>query len=90
MRYKAKEIWENTVRQAEENLQNTGDVGIIQYLEDERVAQQLEYYTELIHYKASTQEDISQCWNEILEILNGGLALTQEQQKEFETLNEIY
>lgn len=90
LRYKAKEIWENTVRQAEENLQNTGDIGIIQYLEDERVAQQLEYYTELIHYKSSTQEDISQCWNEILEILNGGLALTQEQQKEFETLNEIY
>lgn len=90
LRYKAKEIWENTVRQAEENLQNTGDIGILQYLEDERVAQQLEYYTELIHYKASTQEDISQCWNEILEILNGGLALTQEQQKEFEALNEIY
>ena len=66
------------------------DIGILQYLEDERVAQQLEYYTELIHYKASTQEDISQCWNEILEILNGGLALTQEQQKEFEALNEIY
>lgn len=90
LRYNAKSIWENTVAQAEENLQSTGEANIISYLENEQVAEKLEYNVNLIKYKASAQEDISQCWNEIIEILNGGLALTQEQQKEFETLNEIY
>lgn len=90
LRNEAKSIWENTVAQAEENLQSTGEAGIINYLENEQVAEKLEYNVNLIRYKASAQEDIEQCWNEILEILNGGLALTQEQQKEFEILNEIY
>lgn len=90
LRYEAKRIWENTAAQAEENLQNTGEAGIINYLENEQVAEKLEYNVNLIRYKASQQQDIEQCWNEIIEILNGGLGLTQEQQKEFEILNEIY